>query len=431
MHGHSERIMRVATAIAASLYFAFIAAGAAAAETLTPKFIAVNGDAVVTRILYEGNKRTHDSALAELTGIRVGMRLSEIDPEAVKQSVLKSGIFSAVDLAAQVDGAKAVLTVTVKEKWTLIPVPSATFGSDEWSAGLTVVDYNFLGLRKTLVLNGKDSNLGLGGLIAYTDPRFLHSRASFSAFVQGGRATRLAEYADGTSYASFAETTAAGGMSVTYPSEGKLNAEADLTLRYSGVDAEAASSYGLRENLLRLIPAAAVNYDDRSVVGYRKAGTLASLSYTHDFGLEGSPSYDMVACTGETDIGIFWGGYLETGLAAYYGTRSFQALGALSGSGYRLLPQDYSYSAKSAAGFVNLMLPVVRAGWSVMEIGPFYEGGVYATGLAEDNTSVFHGPGFGYRLYLRNIALPAIEIDAAYDLPIENFVFSVNIGLSL
>lgn len=423
--------MRFVAAAATSLCLALSGAGSLAAEELTPAFIAGHGDAVVSRVVYEGNKRTRESTLRELTGLAAGMRLSEIDPEAVRQAVLKSGIFSEVGLSVQVDGEKAVVTLRVREKWTLIPVPSASFGNDEWSAGLTVVEYNFLGLRKTLVINAKDSNLGLGGLLAYTDPRFLHSRASFSAFVHGGTATRQAEYAGGGTYASFDETTAAGGLSMTYPSESRLNGELDLTLRYSGVGAADAARYGLRQNLVRLIPAAVLNYDDRAVIGYRKVGTSGSLSYTHDFGLEGSPSYDMVAGNAETDLEILWGWYLEAGFTGHWSTRSLQALGSLSGSGFRLLPQDYSFSASIAAAYADLMIPLVRSGWSVMEIGPFYEGGLYTTGLAQDDSSIFHGPGFSYRLYLHNIALPAIEVDAGYDIPVSNFVFSVNIGLSL
>jgi len=417
--------------LAASLLFIFLAIGLGAAESLDPAFIAEHGDALVSRVVYVGNDRTRDSAIAELTDIRPGMRLSDIDPETAKQNVLKSNIFSSIDLAAEIEDGAAVVTVAVKEKWTLIPIPSGYYGSDGWSAGLDVLEYNFLGMRKTLVVGGADSNLGLGGLVAYSDPRFLHSRASFRLFAQAGSADEEAEYMDGATYATFRETTAAGGFSLVYPSEEKLTAEFDLTTRYFEVGQADAENYGLSRESLALVPSAAINYDGQLNNGYRNAGPIASASYYHGFRLQGMPSYDAVEGNAELDFKVFLDGYLEAGAVARYGTWTFQSLGSLSGPGYRTLPYQYSFSPANAAAYANLAIPFIRAGWSAMEIGPFYECGVYETGLDGDTTEFFHGPGLLYRLYLRDIALPAVEISAAYNIPARNPVISLNAGVTL
>ena len=131
------------------------------------------------------------------------------------------------------------------------------------------------------------------------------------------------------------------------------------------------------------------------------------------------------------DFPFLLDGYLEIGAAGRYGDGEFQSLGSLSGPGYRTLPYQYSFSPRDVAAFANLALPLVKLGWSTMELGPFYEAGVYATGIAAASTAFFHGPGFLYRLYLRDIALPAIEISAAYNVPASNFVISANIGVSI
>jgi outer membrane protein assembly factor BamA len=416
--------------LAASLALALLALGGAQAEELSTAFIAANGDALVSRVSYEGAKRTRASALQELTGLKVGMRLSEIDPEAIKQSVLKSGIFSAIELSAVIEEGQAAVTVVVKEKWSFIPIPAASFGSEGWSAGLTLLEYNFLGLRKTLVLSGSDSNLGWSGIIAYSDPRFLHSRASFRAFASGKSSSKEARYMDGASYAAYDEKTADGGLSLVYPSEGKLSAELDLTLRYSGIGADTALRYGLFQESLALIPGLALNYDGRRFVGYRNEGALANATYTHSFGIEGMPSADSIEASGELDLTLSPWLVLELGAVGHYGTRNFQGQGSLSGMGFRTLPQGYSFSAKNAAAYVDLALPFLKLGWSVMEIFPFYEGGLYATGLIGERLDAFHGPGIGYRLYLRDIALPAVGINAAYNLPAKKFVVSANVGVS-
>ncbi len=410
---------------------ALLALAPASPEALTAALAAERGEVLVSRVAYEGNKRTKASALDELTGLKAGMRLSEIDPEALRLRILDSGIFSSASLSADILGGDAVVTVTVEEKWTLIPIPSASFGSGGWSAGLAVLDYNFLGFRKSIVASGSYSNLGPSATLAYSDPRFLGSKASLGAFVSTARESKEACYMDGASYADYVELTADGGLSFCYPSEAKLGAELDLTLRYSGVSAKAAASYGLREDCLSLIPALSVNYNGRSTVGYRKAGPVASVTYTQGIGLGGADSYELASASAQMDFGIFLGGFLEAGFAGRWGTRPFQAQGSLSGCGYRTLPQGESFSSGDIAAYANLAIPFWKPGWGAMEIGPFYEGGVYATGLYGKRIEAFHGPGLGFRLYLRDIALPAIEIFGAYNVPAANPVFGLNIGLSM
>jgi hypothetical protein len=402
-----------------------------AAEELSPAFVAEHGDMIVARVVCEGNKRTKDSAIAELTGMTPGMRVSAIDPEAARQSLLKSQIFSEAELSVDIEDGQAVVTVRVKDKWTFLPIPSGYFGSGGWSAGLDLVEFNFLGLRKTLVLGGSDSNLGWSGLVAYSDPRFFGTRLSFRSFADYGSANEAATYMDGSQYAAFVNTTADGGLSLVYPSEGKLQGELDATARHSGVAAGDADQFGLYQDSLALQFAATATYDDRAVVGYRMLGTTASATYEHSIRIEGMPAFDLGSASAETDLPAFWGGSLELGASGRLSSGAFQSLGYLSGPGFRTLPYGSTYSPRDATAYADLALPLIRLGWSTMEFGPFYEAGVYATGLEAGTAEFFHGPGLLYRLYLRDIDLPAIEFAAAYNIPARMPVFSLNIGVTL
>jgi outer membrane protein assembly factor BamA len=428
----SRRLSRLTAIRIAACAVCSIVALRAGAEELGPAFVAEHGGLLVSSVDYSGNERTRGSAIAELTGIVAGMRVSDIDPDAVKQSLLKSGIFSEAGLDVEIADGTAAVTVQVREKWTFIPIPSGYYGSGGWSAGLDLLEYNFLGLRKTLVIGGSDSNLGVSGTIAYIDPRFLRSRTSFKAFASYGNANVEAEYQDDSDYASYNETTANAGLYAEYPSEDKLRADAELTLRYTGLSTADAGRYaGLYGESLLLIPGVGVTYDGQRFSGYHESGPTANLSYTHGFSLRDMPSYDSIEASAELMLGTFLDGLADLGFAGKYGDRPFQTLGSLSGPGYRTLPQGYSYSAKNVALYSSLELPFVEAPWCVMTAGAFYEGGIYATGLAGDRTELFHGPGLSYRLYLHDIALPAVGIDAAYNVPIGIIVFSLNVGVSL
>jgi outer membrane protein assembly factor BamA len=407
-------------------------AASAAAEELGPAFVAEHGELLVSRVDYSGNTRTKRRAIAELTGIAAGMRVSEIDPEAARQGLLKAGIFSEAALGVDIEDGAAVVTVAVKEKWTFIPIPSGYYGSGGWSAGIDLLEYNFLGLRKTLVIGGSDSNLGLSGTVAYIDPRFLGAKTTFKAFASYGKSTEEAHFMDDDAYASFDETTADAGLYLEYPSEGELRADVELTLRYTGVGVRDLAPYPeLYGETLVLIPGVGFTYDGQRFTGYHESGPTASATYTHGFSLRDLPSYDSVDASAELELGTFLDGLADLGLVGRYGSRPFQTLGSLSGSGYRTLPQGYSYSARNAAAYASLELPFVKAAWCVMTAGAFYEGGVYATGLDGDTVAAFHGPGLSYRLYLKSVALPAIGIDAAYNVPAGAWVMSAHLGVSL
>ena len=235
---------------------------------------------------------------------------------------------------------------------------------------------------------------------------------------------------DESTYADFHETRADGGFSVQYPSEGKLQGEFDLTARYYQVGAADAASYGLYEDSLAIQAEATVNYDGQTVVGYRKIGPFASGTYEHSFALSGMPAFDLVTANAEWDFKTSLDACLEAGASAKVSSGSFQSLSTLSGPGYRTLPYGASYSPEAATAFAALALPL-KLGWCAMELGPFYEAGIYRTGVDADKVDLFQGPGLLYRLYLRDIDLPAVEIAVAYNVPASVFTFSVNVGLSL
>ena len=90
----------------------------------------------------------------------------------------------------------------------------------------------------------------------------------------------------------------------------------------------------------------------------------------------------------------------------------------------------YSSGDLAARGYLNgaatLELPLYRPGWGSVTFPVFYEGGRVNSAFGGD-TVVYHGPGFGLRLYLDKVAIPALGADFVWDL--ENRRFKVNVAL--
>jgi Outer membrane protein/protective antigen OMA87 len=418
--------------IAALAIFLFIFSAAIFGEELTPAFVAEHADLFIARIVYEGNQRTKPAAMAELVGFRPGMRLSEIDPDAATQRLLKSGLFGKAELSCELAEEGVVIRVKVTEKWSFIPVPFAAVGSESWSAGLAILDFNALGMRKTMLVGALATNLGLEGALVYVDPRFAGSDISLSVYGSGGRNSKKAVASDGGGYASYLEELGVGGLRVEYPGEGALKAKIECSLHYSGLGEESAALYGLEEEALSLDTAAGLTYDGQRSVDYFTVGPYLKANYKHGFPLEGYEGFDSLEASGLWTAPLFRGGFIELGASGRYGDIPLQFQTLLSGKGFRLLPQSGSYSSKALAAYVSLEEALIRPSWGVITLGAFYEGGVYETGLdAAPGLFLFHGPGGGLRLYLNKVALPAMGIDAGYNIPAGRFVFSAYIGLSL
>ncbi|HSW38011.1 MAG TPA: BamA/TamA family outer membrane protein [Acidobacteriota bacterium] len=81
------------------------------------------GAARIVEIRFRGNFTVPDETLIRIGGIEVGMLLSDLDPEEVKQNIMRTGRFESADIARRYrsfSGAdEIVLLITVKEKQSL------------------------------------------------------------------------------------------------------------------------------------------------------------------------------------------------------------------------------------------------------------------------------------------------------------------------
>ena len=419
---------RNAIAVVATLLFA---ASSSWAEQLNAEFIAAHREASISRITYTGNARTKDSALAKLSGLKPGMELIDITPESIEQRLLMSGILSEVSLSATEEGGQVAITILVKEKQTLMPVPSASFSKDGWAAGLYLLDFNFMGLRRMLVVGGGLTDVGASGLAAYSDPCFLGTDVTFRMIASYQKAREVARTMDGSEFSSFTAESAKSMALLAYPFDDELSADLFVGPSYKIIAGGDADDLDLEVgNSLISAGSDFIVFNGQSMQGYYKVGPTATVTYAHDFSLRGTRSYDNLSLSATEVAPLFLDGFVSLGLRANLSSRPFTLWDPLSGPGFRTLPQGDSYSGTYASAYASADLPVVKLSWSVMTLGAFYEAGAYKTGPTADERRFFHGPGINYSLYLSKVAIPALSVFFACNLPERAPVVSANLGLS-
>lgn len=127
-------------------------------------------------IKVEGNEETKTDFVVNLTKNCLENQnaesIPEIDSTAVKTCILNSQLFADASIELDSDS----ITVSIDERWTLIPVPIISSGSDGGtSIGVFLLEQNFLGRGKKLALGATTSETDGLLFFQYEDPSLFFS----------------------------------------------------------------------------------------------------------------------------------------------------------------------------------------------------------------------------------------------------------------
>ena len=125
--------------------------------------------ALLQEASFEGLKRTKPQhlrlLLEECLEEQSPSSLADIDQPELDQCLMNSELFSSVE--SQIDD---LIKVTVKERWTLIPLPFFRSQEDSTSIGAFLMESNFLGQGQLLVLGATFGSLGNSYFFVHRDP---------------------------------------------------------------------------------------------------------------------------------------------------------------------------------------------------------------------------------------------------------------------
>ena len=387
---------------------------------------------VLKEINIQGLTKTRESTVLSLTGLQIGQEISEASLDQIRQDLLEPGIFRStmdISLADEGDGTGSV-TLVLEDRWTFIPLPVGFVSSDSWMAGAVLIESNLLGLNQVVVAGVFAAPDKVFGFSAWSNPRFLGSAYRLSlggSFFFGDK-----EYveADGeTVLASLnaQEASLSVGVERSYP--GGIAWRADTGGQYSAAREGTGELLDLAEvDQIFWKSAVGLSWEDIRYTGLFTQGpsVRTEVQYLQDIAgpdsqikLSGRASWNFLlprdvllrfATTGAYSPELLPANPLEMG--GMEGSRAYSS-GDLAAQSY-------------LNGAASLELPLYRPGWGSVTFPVFYEGGRVNSAFGGD-TVVYHGPGFGLRLYLDKVAIPALGADFVWDL--ENRRFKVNVAL--
>ncbi len=366
----------------------------------------------ISAIDVQGNTRTAREVVVGALGVRPGDPIDDESLPVLRQRVLNLRLFHEVEIATRRSDAGLVLSVSVKERWTLIPLPIFGASGGATQAGLAIIETNLLGRHKLLAISGIYSSRGQSGFLYYRDPSLLgtsgvlaaevladdkvRERAEGFDVVQAWRDRRVdASVRPGLRlaphlalrvgpFAVFRESRAEGASPAPPPAGTNFGLAADL--EYQGQDYHEWFNAGpyLLANVRRSLPELG---SDR---GFTQSSALATWSMP----VAGQHAVSLAVAghlvDGNPVLDAFW-------LGGRPGTRGLRAEGL--------------WVERAVTTTLDYQIPVWRPSWGTVTALGFVDAGV-STWAGERTSWV--APGGGFRLYLRNVALPALGLDLAW-----------------
>ena len=380
-------------------------------------------------ISFDGLKRTKEEVVRNLIPLHIGQEVDGTAVEQARQALEKSGLFSTIEIGVSEDQAnkRSMLTVLLKEKWTLIPIPFLAVNDSGVRRGLFLLESNLLGYGKFLMTAAYGGADGLNSLIIYSDPALAGSRWTGSIVGNIGVDDSHIRLADGTTVRSydsrFQQVTMKLGYHLTHSwlMEGRLRWRRwEIENFTGGIDTTPIPSGMYVE------PELMISFDETTPLGPLSIGTLSSLTARYnslEHGWEASAMIDV-------GIPIAQRHRIRLLLSAGYGEMSIPAQRQISAQdGFRTLPYKGVTADEWASIAAYADIHAIHGSWGSLVLSHYWELGTWCTESIRGQP--FYGPGAGLRLFMRKIAVPAMGVDLAYNIADPSWIFSFTIEMEM
>ncbi|WP_426752640.1 FtsQ-type POTRA domain-containing protein [Myxococcus sp. Y35] len=367
----------------------------------------------IERIDIQGNTRTRDSVILQALRLAPGDVFTAEEAAALKRRLLNLKLFKSVEVATRPTAGGVTLHVTVEERWTLLPVPVFSSGQGQWQAGVFAVESNLFGLNKTLVAGALGGNRGGTLFSMYRDASIGGSRwTGFVSFLvsKTERQRRVRDvlvdaYTDrrfdvagtlgyqvtpelnvGAGWFSLINKPLASQERTPAPPRGDVHG-VSVSAEYLGQDFHFFFNEGL--------VARALYREGLGFLGSSRELRQVSFFASYTLPVAGSHALTLTAMHGQA-----WGDpFLDA-----------QLLGARPGS--RGFAPATLWGEQASSATLEYQVPLWRPRLATLTAHAFVDVGRVAW---TNSVLRYVTPGVGLRIYVREVAIPAVGVEVSRD----------------
>lgn len=388
-----------------------------------------SNEIVIKEIQFEGLKRTRPHiALQIVRPVEIGDIFTAETEETIIQELRETKIFNPeISVSTEFVADEAFITVVLRDRWTLIPVPLFSFSNNgKWRVGVLAIEGNFLGFYKTLGLGFFYGSEGWSVLSFYNDRIFLGTDMKFTAGFSAG----VNEVTDQNVYEQTLREYQSDDLGFSLKLEYPFSEEFSLAGRWeydqSKLRDHSALATGIPDmyttGILGEIKWKDIYYD----IPYEK-GLLTKASYAWNWGFNDSENFSTVKGKLKWSFNPWWKHLFSMEVGGGWGTMPVQKQFRLGGTSVsRVLPSNSIAADEYVSSAFTYDIPVWFFRGGTLSAKAFYEVGYYRSDLVD--RTLFHGPGLGIDVFINNLGIPAVQFNFGWNLETGRFQFSAGVG---
>lgn len=393
-------------------------------------FIKEHGDLTITEYRITGLDKTRPSAILREIHTVTGYQLSAFDSYHTINSLKRRNIFSSIELNYIPENNGVVIEIKVHEKWTIIPIPLFTSNGNKLSAGIYVLETNFLGFGNTIFTGGSISTAGNSAILGFVDPAFAGTDVRLNFFLSYKKLVFETGDIEKNIFNKYRSESRLARIDAGYSFPGGINLYISGGYRDSIIDSSYGDAYNTPDSA-KIFPAGILlNIDRLAYYEYLYYGLKIDSSWYYGINADDDTNYSYAQYTAQYSFNIFTYHRLTISSSGAYGERPSVMGERISGkTGSMTLPADIIAADRWINGSVSYEYPLLRFSWGAVTVLAFWEQGVFGSGDIE--LTHYYGPGCGTLLYLKKIALPAMGFNLGYNIKTRGTEFSFYIGMSI
>lgn len=396
-------------------------------------FIAQYGDLPIGDIYVVGLRKTKKNIITSNMNVTINDKISGFDPVLFMNNIRRTDIFSDVSINYQIKNNKAIIQITAKDKWTLIPIPMVSSGGNSSSVGLIVFESNLFGLNKMLGVGFISASTGDTFLATYADPNILGSKFTFS--LTGLNSTNTVEshtWKDDINYQEYKVKENFIESKLGYKFTSKFNAGISTSYENYKLANDYEDTFNPPEGGELIEYGLYLIWDMQKYYEYFQEGPFVKIeAKNHDFfNYNENANYQTIETIFSYSHKIYNTSRVKADILLKGNLGDTTPLLAQDREGGRTgfisLPDETLLTNNYANITLTYEKPWHITTWGMVTGKVFWEEGLFNGGLkynTNDNAyyndySYYHyyAPGVGLQVYLKNIAIPALGISYAYNM---------------
>lgn len=380
----------------------------------------------VSELKVQGLKKTKESYMQELLKGYIGKDSNEIDLKEIETLLQTEGLFSEIDVRIEEpEGEGAVLSVDVKEKITFIPLPFAMYSSDSgFMGGFMLMNMNAFGKKHMLVTGGFFGASRQTGMLIYSKPAVDVIHPGFSVYTSFSHKKEEVTDFDDNTFFDVDNIQTRGSFSVNEKFNKYFSASTGLSYNYRHFFRDSLED----DHEFTLSSALSVGTNDWN--GYYLISKNASVSC--EVGYSTSEERMIEACKFN---GTFQHAFVPR-------VRMILDVAGQLQNGKTLLNKSDRGAVGSTIMYKNFVTEqifgtgvafeeaVFKGKFGTLSVFETYEYDM-AKELVDGSFAYCHGPGAGVKLYIKQVAFPAMNMGFSYNVTQNDWKFVASFGMSM